>query len=251
MVEKRKIGLTLTLFRRNSTPSFCAMLPQVLHAHKSPLLPNHPIHRRKTSKRMNLGAFTSFISHLLMTSGVHQLKRLPEVCMLCHPFFLNLNSMTASNQLIEAAESWITKLSLKKDSGYPVDSNPNPGSTSPPTSSHKSQTTPIQLWSTTICSWKQQHSEKSLTQKHLRTSLFQIIKQCIRYIQSCGFLVSIDPNLSSVLVFSSRHGEISWILMHPHTQLLQQLVPRGRWLVKYFRLSTTKQNSILVKGDRG
>ena len=31
---------------------------------------------------------------------------------------------------MEAAESWIAKLSLKKDSGYPVDSNPNPGSVS-------------------------------------------------------------------------------------------------------------------------
>jgi ATP-dependent DNA helicase 2 subunit 1 len=36
----------------------------------------------------------------------------------------------ASNQLAEAAESWIAKLSLKKDSGYPVDSNPNPGNIS-------------------------------------------------------------------------------------------------------------------------
>ena len=31
MVQKTKIGLVLTLFRRNSTPSFCAMLPQVLN----------------------------------------------------------------------------------------------------------------------------------------------------------------------------------------------------------------------------
>ena len=38
--------------------------------------------------------------------------------------------MIASNQLAEAAESWIAKLSLKKDSGYPVDSNPNPGNIS-------------------------------------------------------------------------------------------------------------------------
>ena len=35
--------------------------------------------------------------------------------------------MIASNQLAEAAESWIAKLCLKKDSGYPADSNPNPG----------------------------------------------------------------------------------------------------------------------------
>lgn len=34
---------------------------------------------------------------------------------------------TASDQLVDAAESWISKLSLKKDSGYPADSNPNPG----------------------------------------------------------------------------------------------------------------------------
>ena len=36
----------------------------------------------------------------------------------------------ASGQLVEAAESWISKLSLKKDSGYPIDSNPNPGNVS-------------------------------------------------------------------------------------------------------------------------
>jgi len=136
MVEKRKIGLVLTLFRRNSTPSFCAMIPQVLHTNKSPLLLNDPIHRKKTLKRMNLVAFTSFHSHLLMTSGVHQLKRLPKVCMLHHLFSLKPKSHKASNQLMEAAESWISKLSLKKDSGYPVDSNPNPGNTSLPIPSH-------------------------------------------------------------------------------------------------------------------
>jgi len=35
--------------------------------------------------------------------------------------------MIASNKLAEAAEAWIAKLSLKKNSGYPVDSKPNPG----------------------------------------------------------------------------------------------------------------------------
>jgi len=37
--------------------------------------------------------------------------------------------MIASNKLAEAAEAWIAKLSLKKNSGYPVDSKPNPGNT--------------------------------------------------------------------------------------------------------------------------
>jgi len=34
MVKKGKIGLVLTLFRRNLTPSFCAMLPQVLNTNQ-------------------------------------------------------------------------------------------------------------------------------------------------------------------------------------------------------------------------
>lgn len=38
-----------------------------------------------------------------------------------------MNLVIAPNQLVEAAESLISKMSLKKDSGYPVDSNPNPG----------------------------------------------------------------------------------------------------------------------------
>jgi ATP-dependent DNA helicase 2 subunit 1 len=42
-------------------------------------------------------------------------------------FTRNLSMVIASNPLVEAAESWISKLSLRKDSGYPVDSNPNPG----------------------------------------------------------------------------------------------------------------------------
>jgi hypothetical protein len=66
-----------------------------------------------------------------MISGVHLLKKLPEVCGLYYlllAYFSNINLMVASNQLAEAAESWISKLTLKKDSGYPVDSNPNPGS---------------------------------------------------------------------------------------------------------------------------
>jgi len=79
MVKKRKIGLVLTLFRKNSTPSFCAMLPQVMNTNELLLLLNHPMHRRKILKRMSLEAFTSFHFHLLMTSGVHQLKRQPEV----------------------------------------------------------------------------------------------------------------------------------------------------------------------------
>ena len=94
MVKKKKIGLVLTLFRKNSTPSFCAMLPQVLNINELLLLLNYPTHRRKILKRMNLGAFISSHFHLLMTSGVHQLKRLPEVwkfnCLLL--IFLNPKS---------------------------------------------------------------------------------------------------------------------------------------------------------------
>lgn len=33
-MRKGKIGLVLALFRRNSTPSFCALLPQVLNIKK-------------------------------------------------------------------------------------------------------------------------------------------------------------------------------------------------------------------------
>ena len=40
--------------------------------------------------------------------------------------------VVASNQLVETAKSLISKLSLKKDSGYPVDSHPNPGNDSFP-----------------------------------------------------------------------------------------------------------------------
>ena len=135
MVKKRKVGLVLTLFRKNSTPSFCAMLPQVLNTNELSILLTYLMDRRKILKRMNLGAFTSSHFHMLMILGVHQLKRLLEVwmlnCLNCLLLIiLNPHPVIASNQLAEAAESWVSKLSLKKDSGYPADSNPNPGNIS-------------------------------------------------------------------------------------------------------------------------
>jgi len=93
MVQKAKIGLVLTLFRRHSTPSFCVMLPQ-----KEDLDESEP------------GGF-----HLIPLPFADDIRSAPIE-----------EAARASNQLVEAAESWISKMSLKKDSGYPVDSNPNP-----------------------------------------------------------------------------------------------------------------------------
>jgi len=93
MVKKRKIGLVLTLFRKNLTPSFCAMLPQ-----EEDLEENEP------------GGF-----HLIPLPFADDIRSAPIE-----------EAARASNQITEAAESWIAKLSLKKDSGYPADSNPNP-----------------------------------------------------------------------------------------------------------------------------
>ncbi|KAF9790330.1 SPOC like C-terminal domain-containing protein, partial [Thelephora terrestris] len=93
MVKKSKIGLVITLFRRNSTPSFCAMLPQSENIDES-----------------EPGGF-----HLIPLPFADDIRSAPVE-----------EATRASNQLVEAAESWISKLSLKKDIGYPVDSNPNP-----------------------------------------------------------------------------------------------------------------------------
>lgn len=93
MVKKAKIGLVLTLFRRSSTPSFCAMLPQ-----------------RENVDENEPGGF-----HLIPLPFADDIRSAPIE-----------EALRASNYLVEAAESWISKLSLKKDSGYPVDSNPNP-----------------------------------------------------------------------------------------------------------------------------
>jgi hypothetical protein len=141
MVKQNRIGLVLTLFRRNSTPSFCAMLPQVVNPNQLSLLLNYPIHRKKALMKMNLQVSTLSNFHLQMKSGVHLLKMLQEVCKLCWllVIFQNPHMAIASNQLVEAAESWISKLSLKKNSGYPVDSNPNPGNVSFPSPPHLSK----------------------------------------------------------------------------------------------------------------
>jgi hypothetical protein len=87
----------------------------------------YPVFRKKTLMKMNLGVFTLSHFHLRMTSGVHPLMMLSEVCDV-NSSLLFLKLETAPGQLVEAAEFWISKLSLKKDGGYPVDSYPNPGS---------------------------------------------------------------------------------------------------------------------------
>ena len=40
---------------------------------------------------------------------------------------MTYHTLVASEELVEAARAWVTKLSLKKESGYPPDSYPNPG----------------------------------------------------------------------------------------------------------------------------
>jgi len=93
MEKKKRIGLVLALFWKNSIPSFCAMLPQ-----------------GENSEEAEPGGF-----HLIPLPFADDIRSAPVE-----------EAARAPSQLVEAARSWIAKLSLKKDNGYPVDSNPNP-----------------------------------------------------------------------------------------------------------------------------
>ena len=236
MVKKKKTGLALALFWRNSVLSFCAMLPQVLNTNYPLLSLNHLVHRGKILKRMNLGVFTLFHFHLLMISGVHQLMRLLGVCKFYYQFSPNLNPMIAPHQLVEAAGSWIAKLSLKKDSGYPIDSNPNPGNVC-----FYLFFLIISMYLNLALAYHNMQLEAAAFREELDPESFEDLtlpnyKAMHKVTVIVEISISSNPDLTSALVFFSRHGEILLILMNHHILLFQPLVPSGRWLVKCFQL---------------
>jgi len=96
MIKKKKIGLVLSLMRRNSSPAFCAMIPQEEKAEEGGW--NEP---------------SGF--HLIPLPFADDIRVAPID-----------EAYRASEELAEAAQVWITKLSLKNEIGYPPDSYPNP-----------------------------------------------------------------------------------------------------------------------------
>ncbi|KAG5652752.1 hypothetical protein H0H81_003839 [Sphagnurus paluster] len=95
MVKKKKIGLVLALTRRNSTPTFCALLPQ--------------------EEKIDEAGWTD-------PAGFHLIPL---------PFADDIRAATvvkaarASDEVKDAARAWIDKLSVK-NGAYPPDSYPNP-----------------------------------------------------------------------------------------------------------------------------
>ncbi|OBZ72522.1 ATP-dependent DNA helicase II subunit 1 [Grifola frondosa] len=103
MLNKKKIALVLALTRRNSSPIFCAMLPQA-----SP--------------------FISLLAEKVEETGWHEP---PGFHLIPLPFADDIRaapieqSVRASDELKDAARKWIDKLNVKNGS-YPPDSYPNP-----------------------------------------------------------------------------------------------------------------------------
>jgi len=95
MVKKKKIGLALALTRRNSAPTFCALLPQ--------------------EERVDEGGWTDPAGfHLIPLPFADDIRAAPVE-----------EGARASDELKTAARAWIDKLSLK-NGAYPPDSYPNP-----------------------------------------------------------------------------------------------------------------------------
>lgn len=143
MLEKEKLALVRVLFRRNSVPQFCAMLPQV-----TPSLPftcalTHAltlsisflffIFRLKRQRRAggaSLRGSTSSCSHLRMTSALRRSRGEYEVDSTLLFVFGCMRvadvHTPASDDVKNAAREWIDKLGVKTGA-FPPDSYPNPG----------------------------------------------------------------------------------------------------------------------------
>ncbi|TFK34525.1 SPOC like C-terminal domain-containing protein [Crucibulum laeve] len=95
MIKKKKIGLVLTLTRRNASPIFCALLPQ--------------------EEKVDEGGWTDPAGfHLIPLPFADDIREAPIQ-----------EAFRASDDLKDAARAWIDKLSVKNGT-YPPDSYPNP-----------------------------------------------------------------------------------------------------------------------------
>ncbi|KAJ7432310.1 SPOC like C-terminal domain-containing protein [Mycena galericulata] len=95
MVKKKKMGLVLSLTRRNASPTFCALLPQ--------------------EERVDEAGWTDPAGfHLIPLPFADDIRAAPVE-----------NGCRASESVKEAARAWIDKLSVK-NGAYPPDSYPNP-----------------------------------------------------------------------------------------------------------------------------
>ncbi|KAI6109983.1 SPOC like C-terminal domain-containing protein [Pisolithus sp. B1] len=95
MLEKRKIGLVRALVRRNSSPVFCALLPQA--------------EKVEEGGWCEPGGF-----HLIVLPFADDIRAAPIE-----------EQLRASEKVKDAAKNWIDKLCLKNGT-YPPDSYPNP-----------------------------------------------------------------------------------------------------------------------------
>jgi len=95
MIKKKKIGLALSVTRRNSTPLFCAILPQ--------------------AEKTDEGGWTDPAGfHLIPLPFADDIRAAPIE-----------EAFRASDEIKDAARAWIDKLSVKNGT-YPPDSYPNP-----------------------------------------------------------------------------------------------------------------------------
>lgn len=130
MLEKDKIGLVLALVRRNATPVFCALVPQVddIYLLARSLTSKH-IFRQKQWKRaggMNLLDSISSLCLLLTTSALHPLPKRSEARQFIVWISLaHISLVLATEAAKGAARAWIDKLCVK-NGAYPPDSYPNP-----------------------------------------------------------------------------------------------------------------------------
>ncbi|KAJ7129186.1 SPOC like C-terminal domain-containing protein [Mycena epipterygia] len=95
MVKKKKMGLVLSLTRRNSSPTFCALIPQ--------------------EEKVDEAGWTDPAGfHLIPLPFADDIRAAPVE-----------TGCRASDEVKDAARAWIDKLSVK-NGAYPPDSYPNP-----------------------------------------------------------------------------------------------------------------------------
>ena len=133
MIKKKKIGLVLALLRRNSSPIFCALLPQVSNFLSMWTCDLSDLWAGGERGRDRLDRTGGLSSHSITICRRHPICSNSGGFPRCSFFLVitqrsvnGIASGPASEEMRDAAFAWIDKLSLKNGT-YPPDSYPNPG----------------------------------------------------------------------------------------------------------------------------
>lgn len=134
MSRKNKIAVVRALTRRNATPMFCALVPQVCYFSTCfaclSISPGGKSRSKWVDRSRWISPHTTTICRW-HPSGSNRERLSRQVSFLSFGIRLKTTLEIASDDMKDLARAWIDKLSVK-NGAYPPDSYPNPGKRFPP-----------------------------------------------------------------------------------------------------------------------